>query len=127
MPSAKQHTATRKLHVSPLQHGGYTGRPWIHVLGWMDEARVETRRRMDPILLDVERHRISTELWDVNAMQREAQVANVRALARASQYPLTYISIVLFEAEFNGRQRAVPQSAFDGAVSTVLGRPQSVL
>ncbi len=61
-----------KLHVSPLQHGGYTGRPWIHVLG-MDEARVETRRRMDPILLDVERHRISTELWDVNAMQREAR------------------------------------------------------
>ncbi len=100
-----------KLHVSSLHQGGYTGRPWIQVLG-LDEARVESRRRMDPILLDVERHRISNELRDVNAMQLEAQAANVRALERASQYPLTYIGLSYSKRNLTEGKELFPSPLF---------------
>ncbi|MFP4176203.1 MAG: PD-(D/E)XK nuclease family protein [Candidatus Brocadiia bacterium] len=49
------------LYVAPLHSGGHTGRPRTFVLG-LDDARFPASARQDPILLDVERSRISDQI-----------------------------------------------------------------
>ncbi len=49
------------IHLAPLRSGGHTGRRWTFIVG-MDDGRFPVAAGQDPILLDVERGRVSDEL-----------------------------------------------------------------
>lgn len=49
------------LHVAPLVQGGYSGRRHVFILG-LDDSRYPRKRKIDPILLDAERMRLSDAL-----------------------------------------------------------------
>ena len=53
--------AEGKLHISSLQDGGQSGRPYTYIVG-MDEENWSVSTRQDPILLDEERLKLSSHL-----------------------------------------------------------------
>lgn len=69
------------MHVASLEHGGHSGRRQIFIVG-LDDGRYPKRAAIDPILLDAERHRISSSLQSsVDSAQHQQQSLN-RALFR---------------------------------------------
>lgn len=69
------------LHVSTLQNGGHSGRPFTFVLG-LDDARFPGGAGQDPLLLDGEREKLSKNI--PTSVERQArQIDSVhRLLAR---------------------------------------------
>jgi ATP-dependent helicase/nuclease subunit B len=65
-----------RLHVSSLQDGGQSGRPYTFIVG-MEEENWTISARQDPILLDEERVRISERL--VTAKERAERAEHTRA------------------------------------------------
>jgi ATP-dependent helicase/nuclease subunit B len=68
--------AEGRLHVSSMQDGGQSGRPYTYIVG-MDEENWTNSVQQDPILLDEERGRISERL--VTAKERAERVEHTRA------------------------------------------------
>ena len=64
------------VHVSHYKHGGRTGRPFTFVVG-LDEFRFPGRALQDPILLDIEREKIDSDM----EMSTDAQRKNVYDMA----------------------------------------------
>jgi ATP-dependent helicase/nuclease subunit B len=70
-----------RVHVASLQSGGHSGRQQIFVVG-LDDARYPQRIPIDPVVLDAERERLSTNLQTSKQAADDAQQALDRALYR---------------------------------------------
>jgi ATP-dependent helicase/nuclease subunit B len=70
-----------RVHVASLQTGGHSGRKQIFVVG-LDDAKYPQRIPIDPVVLDAERERLSTNLQTSKQAADDAQRALDRALCR---------------------------------------------
>ncbi len=71
-----------RVHVAPLLQGGHSGRKQLFVMG-LDDGRYPKRIGVDPVLLDAERERLSTNLPTSQQVAEEIQQSLDRALYRA--------------------------------------------
>ena len=124
------------LHVSALAQAGYPGRPHVFIVG-LEEGRVFPSTTEDPVLLDVERHRISPVLRLSSDRSEEAVSAVLNRLAATSgsasmtlsyscrdlrEFRQTYPSWLMLQAHrlVSGR----PESSFPDLLAA-LGAPAS--
>jgi ATP-dependent helicase/nuclease subunit B len=69
------------LHLSDLEHGGYSGRPAVFLVG-LDAERVSGAAGQDPVLLDRDRRVLSGELPTSLELQKERAFAFAALFAR---------------------------------------------
>ena len=69
------------LHVAPLEQGGASGRSRVFMLG-LDDRKFPRKQTVDPILLDAERTRISSNLITSDQLAVHQQAAIDRVLVR---------------------------------------------
>jgi ATP-dependent helicase/nuclease subunit B len=69
------------LHLSDLQHGGYTGREHVYLVGW-DADRMGALGAQDPILLDADRRVLGEDLPASVDLAKEREFERAALLAR---------------------------------------------
>ncbi|MCR9295898.1 MAG: PD-(D/E)XK nuclease family protein [bacterium] len=70
------------MHLAPLSTGGTSGRRQLFVIG-LDDGRFPKQARVEPVLLDSERRRISADLPTSHQVAERQQQALMRMLYRA--------------------------------------------
>jgi hypothetical protein len=87
-PGAPWSSEGGHMHLSDLEHGGYTGRPFVFIVG-ADAERVPGMGVQDPVLLDSDRRVLGEGLPTSSELLRERVFGFAALFARINQAEVT--------------------------------------
>ena len=122
-PGAPWSSEGGHMHLSDLEHGGYTGRPFVFIVG-ADAERVPGMGVQDPVLLDSDRRVLGEGLPTSSELLRERVFGFAALFARINQAEVT-LSYGVMEGDRGSRGESLSHSP-SGSSARPAGRPPHV-